>query len=188
MFVDEILASLGGFALGISLGWNSKASIVLRNYVDASATEIGLIGGILNGGICIGAILIPFIVGRISRTNILFWTMPVLILTWTLMISNRRQKVRITFKSMQQALKVLRIKTKYCFFLTFGNKISNWSFDSEPFEKGFWILFLFFFSFFKKYHRIITLNHFYVINWDNSLSVAQLKNNCTRIRNIILNI
>lgn len=100
VFVDEILASLGGFALGISLGWNSKASIVLRNYVDASATEIGLIGGILNGGICIGAILIPFIVGRISRTNILFWTMPVLILTWTLMISNRRQKVRITFKSM----------------------------------------------------------------------------------------
>lgn len=95
VFVDEILASLGGFALGISLGWNSKASIVLRNYVDASATEIGLIGGILNGGICIGAILIPFIVGRISRTNILFWTMPVLILTWTLMISNRRQKVRI---------------------------------------------------------------------------------------------
>ncbi|KAG6798490.1 facilitated trehalose transporter Tret1 [Apis mellifera caucasica] len=92
-YVGAFVASLGGFALGISLGWNSKASIVLRNYVDASATEIGLIGGILNGGICIGAILIPFIVGRISRTNILFWTMPVLILTWTLMISNRRQKV-----------------------------------------------------------------------------------------------
>lgn len=121
VFVDEILASLGGFALGISLGWNSKASIVLRNYVDASATEIGLIGGILNGGICIGAILIPFIVGRISRTNILFWTMPVLILTWTLMISNRRQKVRIIIF-----------------------ELSNWSF--EPFEEGFWILFLFFFS------------------------------------------
>lgn len=121
VFVDEILASLGGFALGISLGWNSKASIVLRNYVDASATEIGLIGGILNGGICIGAILIPFIVGRISRTNILFWTMPVLILTWTLMISNRRQKVRIIIF-----------------------ELSNWSF--EPFEEGFWILFLFFFQ------------------------------------------
>lgn len=118
VFVDEILASLGGFALGISLGWNSKASIVLRNYVDASATEIGLIGGILNGGICIGAILIPFIVGRISRTNILFWTMPVLILTWTLMISNRRQKVRIIIF-----------------------ELSNWSF--EPFEEGFWILFFF---------------------------------------------
>lgn len=119
MFVDEILASLGGFALGISLGWNSKASIVLRNYVDATATEIGLIGGILNGGICIGAILIPFIVGRISRTNILFWTMPVLILTWTLMISNRRQKVRIIFKDNSYN-KLFKNKSKILFFL---NKI-----------------------------------------------------------------
>lgn len=151
MFVDEILASLGGFALGISLGWNSKASIVLRNYVDATATEIGLIGGILNGGICIGAILIPFIVGRISRTNILFWTMPVLILTWTLMISNRRQKVRIIFKDNSYN-KLFKNKSKILFFL---NKIR---YRIEILTVSLLNSFPFFF---KKYHRrTIILNYF----------------------------
>lgn len=151
MFVDEILASLGGFALGISLGWNSKASIVLRNYVDATATEIGLIGGILNGGICIGAILIPFIVGRISRTNILFWTMPVLILTWTLMISNRRQKVRIIFKD-NSCNKLFKNKSKILFFL---NKIR---YRIEILTVSLLNSFPFFF---KKYHRrTIILNYF----------------------------
>ncbi|XP_060828782.1 facilitated trehalose transporter Tret1-like [Bombus pascuorum] len=92
-YLGAFVASLGGFALGISLGWNSKASVVLRNYFDATATEIGLIGGILNGGICIGAISMMFIAGRVSRTKIMFWTMPVLLLTWILMISHRGQKV-----------------------------------------------------------------------------------------------
>ena len=93
VFLGEIIASLGGFALGISLGWNSKASVVLKNYLDATATEIGLIGGILNGGICIGAMSVPFVARRVSRTKIMFWTMPVLLITWFLMISHRRQKV-----------------------------------------------------------------------------------------------
>ncbi|KOX75768.1 Facilitated trehalose transporter Tret1 [Melipona quadrifasciata] len=88
-------ASLGGFALGISLGWNSRASVVLKNYLDATATEIGLIGGILNGGICVGAMSMPFVASRVSRTKIMFWTMPVLLITWFLMISHRRQKVTL---------------------------------------------------------------------------------------------
>ncbi|XP_076761856.1 facilitated trehalose transporter Tret1 [Xylocopa sonorina] len=92
-YIGAFLASLGGFAFGISLGWNSKASTVLKNYFDATATEIGLIGGILNGGVCIGAILMPFVAGRVSRPNIMFWTMPILIWTWLLMISHHCQKV-----------------------------------------------------------------------------------------------
>ncbi|XP_017790391.1 PREDICTED: facilitated trehalose transporter Tret1-like [Habropoda laboriosa] len=91
-YLGAFVASLGGFALGISLGWNSRANIVLKNYLDASATEIGLIGEILNVGVSIGAIMMPFIVGRITRMNILFVTMLVLIFTWTIVIS-RGQKV-----------------------------------------------------------------------------------------------
>ncbi|CAL7938694.1 unnamed protein product [Xylocopa violacea] len=94
-YIGAFVASLGGFALGISLGWNSKASIVLKNYFDATATEIGIIGGILNGGICVGALLMPFVAGRVSRPSIMFWTMPVLIWTWLLMISHHCQKVML---------------------------------------------------------------------------------------------
>ncbi|XP_043510872.1 facilitated trehalose transporter Tret1-like [Frieseomelitta varia] len=94
-YLGAFVASLGGFALGISLGWNSKASVVLKNYLDATATEIGLIGGILNGGICVGAMSMPFVASRVSRTKIMFWTMPVLLAAWFLMISQRRQKVML---------------------------------------------------------------------------------------------
>lgn len=106
VFFGQISASLGGFALGISLGWNSKASVVLRNYFDATVTEIGLIGGILNGGICIGAISMMFIAGRVSRTKIMFWTMPVLLLTWILMISHRGQKVSVRWSHFKSAIKL----------------------------------------------------------------------------------
>ncbi|CAK9811553.1 Facilitated trehalose transporter Tret1 [Anthophora plagiata] len=85
-YLGAFVASLGGFALGISLGWNSRANIVLKNNFDATATEIGLIGEILNVGVSIGAIMMPFIVRRISRINILFVTMFVLVLTWTIVI------------------------------------------------------------------------------------------------------
>lgn len=67
---------------------------MLKNYLDATATEIGLIGGILNGGICVGAMSMPFVASRVSRTKIMFWTMPVLLVTWFLVISQRRQKVK----------------------------------------------------------------------------------------------
>ncbi|CAK9800912.1 Facilitated trehalose transporter Tret1 [Anthophora quadrimaculata] len=85
-YLGAFVASLGGFALGISLGWNSRASVVLKNNFDASAEDIGLIGEILNVGVSIGAIMIPFIVGRITRINILFITMFLLVLTWTIVI------------------------------------------------------------------------------------------------------
>ncbi|KZC08076.1 Facilitated trehalose transporter Tret1, partial [Dufourea novaeangliae] len=67
-FVREFPASLGGFTVGVSLGWNSTAGEVFRNYLDASSLEIGLIGGLLNAGACVGAILTPFFFGRFSRT------------------------------------------------------------------------------------------------------------------------
>lgn len=65
---------------------------MLKNYLDATATEIGLIGGILNGGICVGAMSMPFVASRVSRTKIMFWTMPVLLVTWFLVISQQKVK------------------------------------------------------------------------------------------------
>lgn len=82
-FLREIPASLGGFALGVSLGWNSSAGEVLRNHLlDASALEIGLVGCVLNAGASFGVILLPFLVGRVDRTKAMFVTMPVLAVGW----------------------------------------------------------------------------------------------------------
>ncbi|XP_076177940.1 facilitated trehalose transporter Tret1 [Ptiloglossa arizonensis] len=83
-YLGAIIASLGGFTLGVSLGWNSRADGVFRNHLNASASEIGQIGGVLNAGACFGVILVPFLVGRVSRTTMMFATMPVLALGWTL--------------------------------------------------------------------------------------------------------
>ncbi|XP_017887151.1 facilitated trehalose transporter Tret1-like [Ceratina calcarata] len=94
-YFGAFVASLGGFALGISLAWNSKASKMFRDHLDATGTEIGLIGGILNAGICVGAILVPFIAERFSRARILFWTMPPLVITWMYIMGNRSEQVVI---------------------------------------------------------------------------------------------
>ncbi|XP_029045061.1 facilitated trehalose transporter Tret1-like isoform X1 [Osmia bicornis bicornis] len=83
-YLGAFVASLGGFALGAALGWNSSAGVVFRNHLHASATEIGLIGGILNAGACVGAILVPFLVGKINKTTLMFYMMPVFVVGWTL--------------------------------------------------------------------------------------------------------
>ncbi|XP_076231292.1 facilitated trehalose transporter Tret1 [Calliopsis andreniformis] len=82
-YFGAFVASLGGFALGVSLGWNSSAGEVFRNHLDASAAEIGFVGGVLNAGACFGVFLVPFLVGRISRTEMMFLTMPMFAVGWT---------------------------------------------------------------------------------------------------------
>ncbi|XP_076645043.1 facilitated trehalose transporter Tret1 [Halictus rubicundus] len=82
-YIGAIIASLGGFTLGVSLGWNSSAGEVFRNHLDATSAEIGLIGGILNAGAFVGALLAPFVVKWCTRTTAMFGTMPVLALGWT---------------------------------------------------------------------------------------------------------
>ncbi|XP_003705143.2 facilitated trehalose transporter Tret1 isoform X1 [Megachile rotundata] len=83
-YLGAFVASLGGFALGVSLGWNSSAIVVFKNHLDASATEIGLIGGLLNAGACLGAILVPFLLGKIPPTTLMFSMIHVLAVGWIL--------------------------------------------------------------------------------------------------------
>jgi len=77
------LASLGGFALGVTMGWNSSAEEILRNILNASGTEISIIGGILNVGACIGVIFILFFIKYFNRITAMFLTMPIFIVGWT---------------------------------------------------------------------------------------------------------
>lgn len=93
ILLHEISASLGGFALGVSLGWNSSAGEVFRNHLDASANEIGLIGGFLNAGACFGVILMLFIVGKMNRIDMMFFTVPIFGVGWAF-ICFAGQKVR----------------------------------------------------------------------------------------------
>ncbi|GAB1860365.1 Sugar transporter ERD6-like 6 [Camponotus japonicus] len=81
--IAAFIASLGGFALGVTLGWNSSAGEVLRNILNANSIEIGLIGSILNAGACIGVMFVPFFMKYLSRTTIIFLTMPGFIVGWT---------------------------------------------------------------------------------------------------------
>lgn len=76
------LASLGGFAFGVTLGWNSSAGEILRNILNASITEIGLIGGILNAGACIGVMFIPLFIKYFSHITVMSLTMPGFIVGW----------------------------------------------------------------------------------------------------------
>ncbi|XP_024892080.1 facilitated trehalose transporter Tret1-like [Temnothorax curvispinosus] len=77
------VTSLGGFALGVTLGWNSSAGAILRNILNASGTEIGLIGGILNAGACVGVMFMPFFMKYFSRITAMSLTMPGFIIGWT---------------------------------------------------------------------------------------------------------
>lgn len=76
-------ASLGGFGLGVTLGWNSSAGEVLRDVLNASGTEIGLVGGILNAGACVGVILAPFLTKYLSRAATLLLTTLGFIVGWS---------------------------------------------------------------------------------------------------------
>ncbi|XP_032684850.1 facilitated trehalose transporter Tret1-like [Odontomachus brunneus] len=81
--VAALVASLGGFALGVTLGWNSSAGKVLRDVLYASGTEIGLVGGILNAGACVGVILAPFFTKYLSRGATLLLTTLGFIVGWS---------------------------------------------------------------------------------------------------------
>ncbi|KAL6423531.1 hypothetical protein ACFW04_010234 [Cataglyphis niger] len=85
--IAAFIASLGGFALGVTLGWNSSTGEVLRNILNAGSTEIGLIGSILNAGACIGVMSVPFFIKYLSRTTIIFLTIPGFIVGWTFICS-----------------------------------------------------------------------------------------------------
>ncbi|XP_011702423.1 PREDICTED: facilitated trehalose transporter Tret1-like isoform X2 [Wasmannia auropunctata] len=81
--VAAFITSLGGFALGVTLGWNSNAGEILRNILNASGTEIGLIGSILNAGACVGVTFTPFFIKYFSRITAMSLTMPGFIVGWT---------------------------------------------------------------------------------------------------------
>ncbi|XP_011166297.1 facilitated trehalose transporter Tret1 [Solenopsis invicta] len=81
--IAAFVTSLGGFALGVTLGWNSSAGEVLRNNSNASGTEIGLAGGILNGGACVGVMFMPLFIKYFSRITAMSLTMPGFIVGWT---------------------------------------------------------------------------------------------------------
>ncbi|KAL2745730.1 facilitated trehalose transporter Tret1 [Vespula maculifrons] len=54
--LGAIVVSLGGFTLGVSLGWCSSVTEGMRIRLIATLTELGLIGNILNIGACFGVI------------------------------------------------------------------------------------------------------------------------------------
>ncbi|XP_031833976.2 facilitated trehalose transporter Tret1 [Nomia melanderi] len=82
-YLGAFFASLGGFTLGVSMGWYSSAGQVFKNHLEASSTEIGLIGVSLNAGACVGAILAPFAAAKFARTTTMLAAMPVLAAGWT---------------------------------------------------------------------------------------------------------
>ncbi|XP_024936220.1 facilitated trehalose transporter Tret1 [Cephus cinctus] len=81
--VGAIIASLGGFAFGATLGWNSSASDTMRNILNATGTEIGLIGALINAGAFLGALIVPWLLLYVSRTGAMYGTIPSLIIGWT---------------------------------------------------------------------------------------------------------
>ncbi|EGI66938.1 hypothetical protein G5I_04499 [Acromyrmex echinatior] len=80
--VAAFISSLGGFALGVTMGWNSSAGETLRNILNVSDTEIGIIGGIVNVGACIGVMFILFFIKYFSRITAMSLTIPVFIVGW----------------------------------------------------------------------------------------------------------
>ncbi|XP_066581463.1 facilitated trehalose transporter Tret1-like [Prorops nasuta] len=88
--VGSLIASLGGFAFGISLGWNSSASYVLRNVSSASSFEIGLIGCMLNLGALLGSVAVPILVKILGRVITVYLTMTINFLGWTLICLSKQ--------------------------------------------------------------------------------------------------
>ncbi|KAL6264167.1 hypothetical protein P5V15_004247 [Pogonomyrmex californicus] len=81
--IAAFVTSLGGFAFGVTLGWNSNAGEILRNILNVSSTEISLVGGILNAGACVGIMFMPFLMKYFSHITAMFLTMPGFIAGWT---------------------------------------------------------------------------------------------------------
>ncbi|KAH0949027.1 hypothetical protein HN011_009427, partial [Eciton burchellii] len=80
--IAAFVTSLGGFALGVTVGWNSSAGEVLRNILDANNAKIGLIGAILNVGLCVGVLIVPFLIRFVKRTTTVLITMSGLLIGW----------------------------------------------------------------------------------------------------------
>ncbi|XP_011876304.1 PREDICTED: facilitated trehalose transporter Tret1-like [Vollenhovia emeryi] len=81
--IAAFVTSLGGFALGVTLGWNSSVGEILRNILNASSTEIGLVGGILNAGACVGVMFMPLFMKYLGRVTLMSLTVPGFVVGWT---------------------------------------------------------------------------------------------------------
>ncbi|KAH0557404.1 facilitated trehalose transporter Tret1-like [Cotesia glomerata] len=81
--ISAIIISFSGFALGVSIGWNSSAGDTLRNVLNATATEIGLVGGIVNAGACAGIFMLPCILRYLSYTSSYLISIPIYLFGWT---------------------------------------------------------------------------------------------------------
>ncbi|XP_051171819.1 facilitated trehalose transporter Tret1-like [Leptopilina boulardi] len=90
-YFGALLASFGGFALGVSIAWNSSVSYQL-NDTGATIFEIGFIGFILNIGACFGSICAPFILKIFGFTNGMFLMVPLFLIGWSF-ISFSRTKI-----------------------------------------------------------------------------------------------
>ncbi|XP_053598422.1 facilitated trehalose transporter Tret1 [Microplitis demolitor] len=74
--ISAIIISFSGLALGVTIGWNSSAGDTLRNVLNATTTEIGIVGGVVNagrflcglaGGTC--CVVSPIFISEISDKN-----------------------------------------------------------------------------------------------------------------------
>lgn len=73
---------MGGFALGVSLAWNSNCGYKMSNLADAAIIEIGLVGIILNIGVCFGVLCAPCMIHFCSYTGTMFMTIPLFLFGW----------------------------------------------------------------------------------------------------------
>ncbi|KAG7200720.1 hypothetical protein KM043_001271 [Ampulex compressa] len=89
--LGAVVGSLGGFALGVSLGWNSRAEETLRNVLEATEIEIGLVAGLLSAGACLGAILVPFALKQVGAIACIILATPLLLLGWALICFGHRE-------------------------------------------------------------------------------------------------
>ncbi|XP_046471481.1 facilitated trehalose transporter Tret1 [Neodiprion pinetum] len=85
-YLAAFVASLGGFSLGVSLGWNSSSSESMKNYVNADSLALGLVGGIFNLGACVGLMLLPLVLRAFSRIGAMMMTVPILFLGWSCIV------------------------------------------------------------------------------------------------------
>ncbi|KAK0086222.1 hypothetical protein PV325_003573 [Microctonus aethiopoides] len=80
--LSALLISLSGFAIGVTLAWNSSTSDTLRNVFNATGIEMGLVGSIVNVGACGGVLILPCVLKSLRRTTVMVSTTPIYLVGW----------------------------------------------------------------------------------------------------------
>lgn len=58
----------------------------MMNHGNVDVTEIGIVGGIFNLGVCIGLTILPFILRRFSRIVTMMYIIPITFIGWSFIV------------------------------------------------------------------------------------------------------